>query len=278
MRLDARLQLQFPSYSRSLIQKMIKNGHVTVNGEVETKSRVNVNDTHRIELDNSKLTADLPDLDLTVIYEDDDCVVVDKPLGILTHSKGAYNPEATVASWLKTRSNFEFPADAERGGIVHRLDRGTSGVIICAKNKAALGKLQKQFQLRKAKKTYIARVAGIPDPAHAQLDLPLERNPKNPQTFKVGPNGKDAQTEYKVIKELDNDQALVELKPRTGRTHQLRVHMAYLKHPIIGDVMYSGPEAKRMYLHAAALEITLPSSERMTFESKMPKDFEEEVQ
>lgn len=278
MRLDARLQLQFPSYSRSLIQKMIKNGHVTVNGEVETKSRVNVNDTHRIELDNSKLTADLPDLDLKILYEDDDCVVVDKPLGILTHSKGAYNPEATVASWLKTRSNFEFPADAERGGIVHRLDRGTSGVIICAKNKAALGKLQKQFQLRKAKKTYIARVAGIPDPAHAQLDLPLERNPKNPQTFKVGPNGKDAQTEYKVIKELDNDQALVELKPRTGRTHQLRVHMAYLKLPIIGDVMYGGPVAKRMYLHAAALEITLPSSERMTFESKMPKDFEEEVQ
>jgi 23S rRNA pseudouridine1911/1915/1917 synthase len=277
MRLDAYLQLQYPRYSRSLIQKMIENGHVLVDGETEIKSRRNIKDTNSVILDDSRLHAALPDIDVKVIYEDADCVVIDKPLGVLTHSKGAFNPEATVASWLKTRSNYNFPADAERGGIVHRLDRGTSGVIICAKNKVALGKLQKQFQVRKAKKIYVARVVGIPDPAHAQLDLPLERNPKLPQTFRVGPNGKDAQTEYRVIQKFNSGQALVELKPRTGRTHQLRVHMAYIKCPIVGDRIYGGPDADRIYLHAAELEITLPSSERMTFVSPLPLGFKKEI-
>lgn len=277
MRLDAHLQLQFPNYSRSLIQKLIKDKLVKVDGQPETKSGRKVTNKNLIEVDDARLTAELPEIDIPVLYEDQNCVVIDKPLGVLVHSKGAYNPEATVATWLTDRKDYVFPADAERGGIVHRLDRGTSGVMICAKNKVALGQLQKQFQDRKAKKTYIARVTGVPQPEHAQLDLPIERNPKQPQTFRVGANGKSAQTEYSVLRQFADGSSLVQLKPRTGRTHQLRVHMTYLKHPIIGDVIYKGKPADRLYLHAQELEITLPGSARETFYSESPEEFSVEV-
>lgn len=273
MRLDAYIQLQFPGYSRSLIQKLIKDGHVCVNGVIETKTGKTIAVDQEVTVDDSCVTAELPAIDLPVLYEDENCVVIDKPLGVLVHSKGAYNPEATVLSWLKERKNYDFPESAERGGIVHRLDRATSGVMICAKNKQTLGMLQKQFQDRRAKKTYMARIVGDIDPPHAQVDLPIERNPKKPQTFRVGVNGKEAQTEYKVLTSLKDGTSLVELKPRTGRTHQLRVHLAHLKHPIIGDVIYGGKPADRLYLHASELEITLPHSERMTFKSNVPKQF-----
>src|SRR5690606_15653822 len=144
------------------------------------------------------------DIDIPVIYEDDDCVVICKPLGILTHSKGMYNPEATVATWLSKRPQFNLVNDEVnmRSGIVHRLDRATSGVMICAKNQEALTHLQKQFQHRKAKKTYTARITGGISPERALIDLPIERNPKMPQRFRVGQNGKSSQTMYEVIKSV----------------------------------------------------------------------------
>ena len=211
-----------------------------------------------------------------VLYEDENCAVVTKPAGVLSHSKGAFNPEPTVATWLRERQHYAFPLNDERGGIVHRLDRATSGVIICAKNKAALGMLQKQFQNRTVEKVYIAKVHGTPKPARALLDLPIERNPKRPQTFRVGANGKTAQTEYEVLKSNDKF-ALVQLLPKTGRTHQLRVHMEYIKHPIVGDILYGGGKADRLFLHAKGLEITIPGGIRKQFTSKEPKVFREGV-
>lgn len=259
--------------SRSHIQKLIKDGSVKVRGEVVNKPSYSLSPDEEAVLSETTLSQEIPHIDLPVIYEDDNCVVIDKPLGVLVHSKGAYNPEGTVATWLATRPNFEFEELNERSGIVHRLDRATSGVMICAKNRDALGFLQKQFQTRKAKKQYVAMVEGKLKHEAAHLDLPIERNPKQPQTFRVGANGKSAFTEYRVLKSNDTE-SLVELKPTTGRTHQLRVHLEHIGHPIIGDVLYGGKKADRLFLHAQSLEITLPEGGvRKTFTSEVPKEF-----
>ncbi len=282
-RLDNYILALHPTVSRAQLQRLVKDGKVRVNNEIQTKNGFMVKESMKVLIDfDFDNRPDLPAIDITVLYEDKHCVVIEKPLGVLTHSKGAFNPEASVASWLSGRENFEFPPDAginQRAGIVHRLDRATTGVMICAKNPEALKHLQKQFQDRKAKKTYTARIAGEIEPTEALIDIPIERNPKQPQRFRVGQNGKLAQTNYKVIQVIPNGKSvdsIIELKPLTGRTHQLRVHLAYMKHPIVGDTFYDGRRAKRLYLHASVLEITLLNSKRVIFNSVVPSDFYEE--
>jgi 23S rRNA pseudouridine1911/1915/1917 synthase len=206
-----------------------------------------------------------------VLYEDDDVIVINKPLGVLTHAKGALSDEFSVAEFMRTRTTDG--ADGNRPGIVHRLDRATSGVMIAAKTPEAKRFLQKQFQDRKAKKTYIALTSGQPKDPVATIKLPIERNPKKPQTFRVGPQGKPSETAYEVVEQTDNI-TMFRLKPVTGRTHQLRVHLAYLGCPILGDIFYDGKTADRLYLHAESLEITIPSRERMTFVAPLPPEFE----
>jgi RluA family pseudouridine synthase len=144
--------------------------------------------------------------------------------------------------------------------------------MIGAKTPEALSWLQKQFSQRKVKKTYMAVVEGQLEPAEAIIDMPIERNPKHPQTFRAGPNGKPAQTEYKAVK-YNGSKTLVELRPKTGRTHQLRVHLKQLKHPILGDTLYGGVSANRLYLHALSLEITLPNRQRKVFVAPLPTEF-----
>ena len=192
-----------------------------------------------------------------VIYEDDDVVVLDKPAGLLSMAKGEYCPENTLEKY---------------GLLVHRLDRDTSGVVIMAKNPDVQKSLRRQFQDRKTKKTYYAIVAGRPKLDEARIDLPIARDLKRPTTFRVDASGKESETFYKVLKSNDK-YSLVELKPTTGRTHQLRVHMKFLGHPILGDVVYDGDKADRLYLHANKLEITLPGGKRSTFEAPLPKEF-----
>lgn len=272
-RLDSRLSERYPEFSRAQLQKFIKAGEVKLNNKLATKASQAVLDGDVVELFHKKIpNSRNSSLTLPVLYEDDDCVVIDKPIGVLTHSKGADNSEATIASWSAQRGGFDFPSQSNRTGIVHRLDRATSGIMIVAKNRKALGALQKQFQTRKAKKVYRALVQGHVKQPQAILDLPIERNPKAPQKFRVGANGKPAITEYKVLKSLD-DFDYLELRPTTGRTHQLRVHMKYLGHPIVGDSFYGGRPASRLYLHAYSLEITLPNRSRQTFTAAVPKDF-----
>jgi len=144
--------------------------------------------------------------------------------------------------------------------------------MICAKNQEALHWLQKQFSLRRTIKSYIAIAPGHFDKPKAIIELPIERNPKKPQTFRVGANGKSAITEYEVTNVKDGLSQLL-LKPKTGRTHQLRVHLAFLGHPILGDMLYGGKTADRLYLHSRKLELTLPSHERKVFEAPLPKEF-----
>lgn len=269
-RLDQYVVRHHPALSRTFATRLIQDGDVSVNGEPQLKAgyKLRPSDKITIDFDEAK-TVVFPEIDIPIIYEDKDCVVISKPPGLLTHSKGAFNPEATVSTWL--RSRMKAPK-GERAGIVHRLDRATSGVMICAKTPEALGWLQKQFSERKAKKTYIAVVAGTPKEPQAIIDMPIERNPKKPQTFRVGSNGKSAVTEYKVLKTNDR-LSLLELKPTTGRTHQLRVHLQHLGHPILGDELYGGQPAERLFLHAEELEITLPNRRRQVFKVPAPDEF-----
>lgn len=271
-RLDQRVVEQMPTLTRSFGTKLINDGKVTVNGEVVTKAGYKMKAGDQVVIDHDQVEfSKIPVIELPILYEDDDCVVIIKPLGLLSHSKGAFNPEATVATWLRGRLRS---MEGERAGIVHRLDRATSGVMICAKTPEAHTWIQKQFSQRKVKKSYKAIIKGTFDDPNFIVDMPIERNPKKPQTFRVGANGKPAKTECLIL-EVQETCSLIELKPYTGRTHQLRVHMAHFGHPIIGDTLYGGPEAERLYLHACSLELTLPNRERKIFEAPLPDSFQE---
>lgn len=269
MRLDAYVAEHWPEQSRSTWQKLIAAGQVKVNGLVQTSTKFDVNDEAVVEVAAPEV-ADHSGESLPVIYEDGNVIVIDKPLGVLTHSKGALNDEFTVAEFVRSKTSFK--SDTNRPGIVHRLDRATSGVIICAKNEETASMLAKQFNQRTTKKSYVAVLSGIPKEPAAKLELPIARNPSKPSTFRVDANGKSAETSYEV-NSVGATRSLVTLKPRTGRTHQLRVHMAYLNTPILGDEVYGTESDDRMYLHAHSLEVTLPGGIRKVFTSKVPSEF-----
>lgn len=269
VRLDIYLSTKFDTtISRSLWQKYIKAGYVSVNNKVATTPKFEVDETDEIALNLPE--KEQADVDLPILYEDDDVIVVNKPSGLLTHAKGGLSDEPTVAEIIRPKTSFA--TDTDRPGIVHRLDRDTSGLLIIAKKPESAAHLQRQFAERTAKKTYIAITDGKPKLNAAKIDLPIGRNPSAPSTFRIDPNGKPAQTTYHVLAE-NNIQSLVELKPTTGRTHQLRVHLAHLNAPILGDRVYGKPSDCRMMLHAQKLEITLPSGERKVFEAAVPDEF-----
>ena len=269
VRLDIYLSTKFDTtISRSLWQKYIKAGYVSVNSKVVTTPKFEVDKTDEIALNLPE--KEQTDVDLPILYEDDDVIVVNKPSGLLTHAKGGLSDEPTVAEIIRPKTSFA--TDTDRPGIVHRLDRDTSGLLIIAKNPESAAHLQRQFAERTAKKTYIAITDGKPKLNAAKIDLPIGRNPSAPSTFRIDPNGKPAQTTYHVLAENDA-QSLVELKPNTGRTHQLRVHLAHLNAPILGDRVYGKSSDCRMMLHAQKLEITLPSGERKVFEAIVPDEF-----
>jgi len=274
-RLDQKVVELIPELSRGFAARLVEEGKVTVNGVAQTKSgyKLRENDAVAVDYNVSEL-AKIPDIALEVLYEDDDCVVINKPIGVLSHSKGAFNPEATVATWLRSRLKG---LSGERGGIVHRLDRATSGVMICAKTPEALSWLQKQFATRNVKKTYVAVVTGTLSPSEAVIDMPIGRNPKAPATFRVDAQGKYAKTAYQTL-QANGRYSLVELRPETGRTHQLRVHLKHLGHPIVGDSLYGNEPADRLYLHAENLEITIPKNhERKVFTAPVPLEFGQKV-
>ena len=280
LRLDQFVVEQHPNLSRSYAHHLIMSGLVTVNDKSILKAGYKVKPTDSVEISyNPEQVIDIPSIELDIIYEDDDCVVIDKPIGVLSHSKGVFNPEATVASWLSHRINSDgfsvLPdnEDNDRLGIVHRLDRATSGIMICAKNHQTVEYLQKQFAKRKVQKTYIAIISGALKDETMVIDMPIERNPKKPHSFRVGSNGKSAITECQQIKS-GSKYSIVELKPLTGRTHQLRVHLTTVGNPILGDDLYGGDEADRLYLHSYSLEITLPDSKSKTFIAKKPTSFD----
>lgn len=256
-RLDMIMVEIYKSYNRSTLQKFIENGFVKVDGVVVKKPNQKFEEGVKIELNvpESQKNADLTP---EVIYEDENVLVLDKPAGLLSMAKGEYCPEKTLEDY---------------GLLVHRLDRDTSGVVILAKNPETQSMLRRQFQDRRAHKTYYAIISGRPKMDEARIFLPIARDLKRPTTFRVDANGKDSETFYKVVR-ADDKHTLLELKPTTGRTHQLRVHMKFIGHPIMGDKVYGGESAERLFLHAGGLEITLPGGRRMQFEAPLPESFE----
>lgn len=268
-RLDVYLAAAHPEYSRSSWQKYIKAGHISVNGTVQTtpKCEVDGNETITIRLPDAP---NHDDKELPILYIDDDVIVINKPVGILTHHKNQLDTEFTVADFFRRYTTHGL--DTDRPGIVHRLDRDTSGVIIGARHPAAYDHLKAQFAERLAHKTYEAIVDGVPSEPELLIDLPIARNPRAPGSFKVDPHGKSAQTKLETL-ETNGTHTLVRLQPQTGRTHQLRVHMAHIRTPIHGDRLY-GRAADRLYLHAAKLALTLPSGEAQAFASPRPTGFD----
>ena len=295
IRLDHTLVKLYPEYNRNTLQSFIKLGYVLVDGKIATKPNMALSE-------DAKITLALPEF-LTspeikkqeaakikpeTIYEDENIIVFNKPAGLLSMAKGDYCLEPTLEDF---------------GLLVHRLDRDTSGIVILAKNQKTQNLLRKQFQDRKTHKTYYAIVEGRPKLDSAVINLPIARNLKHPTTFIVEAGGKEAETYYQVLKtqKFNHDKiqkirnsfqktsqyagtefkegktySLIELKPTTGRTHQLRVHLKYLGTPIVGDRVYGSAKpdsADRLYLHAKALEITIPTSNRQIFEAPLPPEF-----
>lgn len=262
VRLDHLLMKHHPEYNRSSLQTFVKSGFVSVDGKVVQKPNTKVSPEAELTLSVPKTQQNYADP--TVIYEDNNVLVVNKPAGLLSVAKGEYCPERTLADY---------------GLIVHRLDRDTSGVVILAKSPAVQTMLRKQFQDRKTHKTYFAIVEGQPKLPAALIDLPIARNIKHPTTFIVDPSGKPSQTNYRQVAS-HSKYSLLELKPISGRTHQLRVHLKYLNTPILGDRVYS-KAADRLFLHAFSLEITIPhptdpsaANQRRTFYAPLPAEFQ----
>lgn len=415
-RLDSFLLRKFPDYSRSYLSKIIRTEQVLVNNEVKKAGwKLRLSDKVSLTIDLKALETP-EEIDIPIVYEDDNVVVINKPSGVISHSRGRYWHEPSVASFLKSHTKqknnvegaapkttkcfslvvgcdsdvknklmsfcelvessgdsykvmfdsgnkdlfvttlkkalkpgfwneyitpnsieFIFKKDneevetftatienaphilslcrqfaksefisletmlsenswykennltsdhihhlltlpvAHRSGIVHRLDRATSGVMICAKNERSLSLLQTQFSSREVSKSYFA-VTDKPLPStEGIIDIPIARNPKKPASFMVDNNGKPSKTRFSVKKTTARG-SLVELFPATGRTHQLRVHLAYLGCPIVGDTLYGGKTYPRLLLHAHTLNITLPGQSSLTkFEAPLPKEFEEYI-
>lgn len=272
-RADIFVASKYPEFTRSSLSALFDRQLVTINGKIASAAS-KVHHTDKVMVNDSLLKLQPEQIDLPVIYEDNDLIVINKPAGLLTHSKGALNLEPTIASFIQPKITDKL-LTGNRAGIVHRLDRGTSGVIIAARNTEALRWLQKQFSTRKVIKKYLSVVEGAIEPKEAIIDAPIGRNPKNPKTFIVVATGKSAQTKYKVIKEFTKNHkpySLVELSPKTGRTHQIRVHLKYIKRPIVGDNVYSHGDGNLM-LHALSLEIALPDSQIKIFSVDPPDKF-----
>lgn len=268
-RLDVALA-KWAKVSRSQAARIIEAGRVSVNDAVQkSKYTLNLEDTVTLAPEPAAAPLDLPDI--PVRYEDDDLLIIDKPAGMLTHI-GNGKREGTVADAFRDHVEDD---DQDRPGIVHRLDRDTSGLLIIAKNPASKVYLQGLFKKRDIHKTYLALVVGHPSEDEALIDLPLGRSTRRRTQHTVDLTGRAASTRYKVIANYPA-YSLLEVQPLTGRTHQIRAHMRAVGHPVAGDVGYGAPSGpaglKRQFLHAAHLQFISPSGKAIDVESPLPPD------
>ena len=282
-RLDKYIVDKNSKYSRTIIQKMIEEGKILVNGE-KTKSsyRVDIGDLVTIESITPKEDIKLKPqkIDLSVVYEDDDIIIVNKEKGMVVHP-GNGNPDGTLANAIleRCKESLSGIGGTVRPGIVHRIDKDTSGLVIVAKNDNAHLNISKQIQERKVTKTYIALVRGNIIENEATINMPIGRSTKDRKKMAVTKKGKEAITHFKVI-ERYNGFTLLELKIETGRTHQIRVHLAEIGFPIVGDMVYSNGKnpfgVEGQMLHAAKLEFIHPTTgEQVIFEAQLPNYFKE---
>ena len=283
-RIDSYLSNKDNEISRVAVQRLIKNDKILVNGKSTKASyKVQKNDSIKVEEEKPKEISLKPqDIPVEIIYEDKDIIVVNKPKGMVVHPANG-NPDGTLVNSLMSicKDSLSGIGGEIRPGIVHRLDKDTSGVIVVAKNDKAHINLSEQIKNHEVEKTYIALVKGVVKANEATIDMPIGRSTKDRKKMAVTKTGKNAITHFKVIKRFHN-YTLLEVKIETGRTHQIRVHLSQIGYPIVGDTTYSNGKnewkIKGQCLHAKSLKFKHPiTGKEMFLEAKMPEYFEEVI-
>ena len=281
VRLDKYIVEECPELSRSYVQRLIGEGYVTVNGRAAKGSlRLNIGDRVTAIIPPSALPSPLPEeIPLTIVYEDDDLLVVDKPAGLAVHPAPGHPSHTLVNAILSHCPDLAIKGSV-RPGIVHRLDKNTSGLMVVAKNDVAQQHLSNQIKARSMVKRYLVLVHGRLSPERGIIEAPIGRDPGNRKRMAVVSTGREARTQYRVIRYLDN-YALLEVTLETGRTHQIRVHLSAIGFPVVADEVYGRKShiLKRQFVHACHLGFRLPSSrEYVECSSKLPPDLEEALE
>ena len=281
-RIDSYIVDKNINLSRTAIKRLLDEGKILVNGKKQKPSyKPEVGDIITIEIMKPKEVKLKPqDIPIDIIYEDKDIIVVNKPKGMVVHPANG-NPDGTLVNAIlaKCKDSLSGIGGEIRPGIVHRLDKDTSGLLIIAKNDQAHINMSKQIQDRKVIKKYIALVKGVIGENTATIDMPIARSTKDRKKMAVDPKGKEAITHYKVLQRYDK-YTLLEIKIDTGRTHQIRVHMSYIGHPVVGDMQYSNGKnefrIEGQMLHSKYLEFDHPiTGKRLKLEAPLPEYFEQ---
>ena len=281
-RIDSYIVDKNINLSRTAIKRLLDEGKILVNGKKQKPSyKPEVGDIITIEIPEPEEVELKPqDIPIDVIYEDKDIIVVNKPKGMVVHPANG-NPDGTLVNAIlaKCKDSLSGIGGEIRPGIVHRLDKDTSGLLIIAKNDQAHINMSKQIQDRKVIKKYIALVKGVIAENTATIDMPIARSTKDRKKMAVDPKGKEAITHYKVLQRYDK-YTLLEIKIDTGRTHQIRVHMSYIGHPVVGDMQYSNGKnefgIEGQMLHSKYLEFDHPiTGKRLKLEAPLPEYFEQ---
>ncbi len=275
VRLDKYLTELLPQFSRAYLQRLIEQGHALINGrKAKSSHRLIESDTITVELPpspNHPLPEPIP---LVAIYEDEDIIVVDKPAGLTVHPAPGHPSHTLVNAILAHCPGLTMTDDLMRPGIVHRLDKDTSGLIVIAKSDSAREYLVAQFKSHAVNKRYLVLVRGRLSPEQGIIEAPIGRDPHRRRRMAVVESGKQATTQYQVRKHLD-DYTLLEVSPITGRTHQIRIHLSAIGYPVVSDPTYGIKSAHldRQFVHACSLGFRLPSTEQyQEFTSPLPPD------
>ncbi|MGI9254914.1 MAG: RluA family pseudouridine synthase [Thermomicrobiales bacterium] len=279
-RLDVFIASALTEYSRGFIQKLIEDGHVLVDGvQRKAKFKVTPGQIVALTIPPPEVEEFIPEaIPLEIVYEDRDVMVIDKPAGLVVHPAPGH-PRGTLVNAVVHHAPDVALAGSNRPGIIHRLDKDTSGLIAVVKSDRGRAALVPQWENRTVQKGYITLVRGVIEPDEATIDAPIGRDPVMRQRMAAVRTGRPAVSHFKVLERF-KDATLLEVDIETGRTHQIRVHMAFIGHPVIGDMIYGrydsvqGVPVFRQFLHAARLSFTLPDGERKHFTSPLPRDLQ----
>jgi len=277
-RLDRAVSLAVPSLSRTQARRWVEEGRVRVDGTPVTKASTPVLAGQVVEVEPPAAPAVDPRagaVPLSVLYEDEHTLILDKQPGLVVHPADGLDEVTLIEAVAARYPEVREIDDSDRGGVVHRLDRDTSGVIALAKSAEAQHVLKEQFRLRETAKRYLALVEGRPDPPEGIIDAPLGPDPAAPHRRAVVERGQSARSQYRVLEQYGDEAALLEVRIFTGRTHQIRVHLAAVGHPVLGDALYGRPSGYigRQALHALRLGVTLASNGAWReFVAPLPED------